>query len=111
MTLTQSEQEIDQLLTLLTELPGETYRSFSHHTSDYTQGLIRLKGKIQSIRNNMVCAGLGCASPAWALPCPDGRFLSQTVSTSLVSAVCVEYDRMKDRCQSFLGELMRLNLI
>lgn len=110
-TLSQSEQDIDQLIQLLAELPGESYRSFSHHASDYTRTLNRLKGQIQMLRRDVVCSGTGCAGPVMLVACSDQRFVSPPISNSLMLAMSAEYDRLKDRCQLFLSELMRLNLI
>jgi hypothetical protein len=113
VSLEQSEEEIDQLLTLLADLPNDSYRSLNHPVIGYTQSLSRLKSRIHNLRVDVVCTGTGCSTPAPATSCPDPHFSQPTTtnSTSLISAVSAEYDRMKDRCQSFLGELMLLNLI
>ena len=110
-SLEQSEDEIDQLLTLLAELPNDSYRSVNQYTVDYTQSLSRLKSRIHNLRVDVVCSGTNCSLPIPASPCPDPHFSASVTSNSLISSVSNEYARMKDRCQTFLGELMRLNLI
>ncbi len=109
--LEQSEDEIDQLLTLLAELPNDSYRSLNHPIVGYTQSLSRLKSRIHNLRVDVVCSGTNCAVPTPTTSCPDPHFGVAVTSNSLISSVSAEYARMKDRCQSFLGELMRLNLI
>ena len=110
-SLEQSEDEIDQLLTLLAELPSDSFRSLNHHTVDYTQSLSRLKSRIHNLRVDVVCSGTSCSSPVPASSCPDPHFGVTVTSNGLIASVSAEYARMKDRCQSFLGELMWLNLI
>lgn len=111
VSLEQSEEEIDQLLTLLADLPSDSYRSLNHPIVGYTQSLNRLKSRIHNLRVDVVCTGANCATPVPATACPDPHFSQPTTSGSIISAVSAEYDRMKDRCQAFLGELMLLNLI
>ena len=111
ISLEQSEEGIDQLLTLLADLPNDSFRSLNHPVVGYTQSLSRLKSRIHNLRVDVVCTGSGCSTPVAATSCPDPHFVAPTSSSSIISAVYAEYDRMKDRCQSFLGELMLLNLI
>ncbi|RYF45918.1 MAG: hypothetical protein EOO39_50495 [Cytophagaceae bacterium] len=111
VSLEQSEEEIDQLLTLLADLPNDSYRSLNHPVVGYTQSLSRLKSRIHNLRVDVVCTGTGCSAPVPAASCPDPHFSQPLTSSSIISSVSAEYARMKDRCQSFLGELMLLNLI
>jgi len=98
-------------MTLLADLPSDSFRSLNHPLVGYTQSLSRLKSRIHNLRVDVVCTGAGCTSTVVAASCPDPHFIQPTSSGSIVSAVSAEYDRMKERCQAFLGELMLLNLI
>ncbi|MBO0949413.1 hypothetical protein [Fibrella forsythiae] len=111
VSLEQSEEEIDQLLTLLADLPSDSFRSLNHPIVGYMQSLGRLKSRIHNLRVDVVCTGASCSTPALASACPDPHFSQPVNSSSIISAVSAEYDRMKDRCQAFLSELMLLNLI
>ena len=109
-TLVRNEQEIDQLLTLLADLPDDACRGLHHHTVDYAQGLDQLKTRIHRLRGDVVCTGAGC--PLLTPPaCPDSRFVSPGTDNPLISNVSADYGLVKDRCQLFFGELMQLNLI
>ncbi|NID10692.1 hypothetical protein [Fibrivirga algicola] len=110
-SLEQSEDEIDQLLALLADLPSDSFRSLNHPLVGYTQSLNRLKSRIHNLRADVVCTGTSCSSSATTVSCPDPHFVEPSTSSTIISAVSAEYDRMKERCQAFLGELMLLNLI
>ena len=111
-TLLESEQEIDQLLSLLEELPDGRYRSLHMRTTDYAQTLSQLKDRIHHLQLDVVCHGTYCSSASGSTPgCPDTHFVAPSTSNSLITAISVEYGLIKDRCQAFLGELMGLNLI
>ncbi|GAB3560798.1 hypothetical protein GCM10027578_00020 [Spirosoma luteolum] len=112
-TLRQSEQEIDQLLTLLADLPGpDAYHSLNHPADAYAQALGRLKNRIHDLQTDMVCTGTACtAVPATSTRCADPHFSMPVAGNSLIGTVSAEYVRLKERCQSFLSELMGLNLI
>lgn len=117
--LAQNEQEIDQLLTLLTELPGYDYQRMRNHTVDYAQALNQLKNRIHRLQLDVLCTSQSCAQPSAgvaaksAFPvCPDGRYATPPAQgSSLVATVSSEYDRVKSRFNAFVGELMGLNLI
>lgn len=112
LELSQSEQEIDQLMSLLAELPYDTYRSLDHHAIDYTQRLRQLKTRIRRLLTDAVCPGIACSSAnVAAVPCPDPHFVPTLSGNSLIASVSAEYSQLKDRCHRFLSELMRLNLI
>ncbi len=110
--LTHCEADVEQLLGLLTELPSETYRSFSHYPPDYTQLLSQLKGRIHYLLTDVVCSTEQCSSVTPpVVPCPDPHFVQPAADNSLISGIWDEYDQLKNRCHLFLGELVRLNLI
>ena len=112
--LSQSEADIDQLMALLSELPTDTYRSFNHQSSDYTQILSQLKVRIHYVLTDVVCQGEQCATTPVSVTittCPDPHFWQPATRNSLISNLSAEYNQIKDRCHVFLGELMRLNLI
>lgn len=109
--LVRNEQEIDQLLTLLADLPNDTCRGLHHHTVDYAQGLDQLKTRIHRLRGDVVCTGAGCPLLTPPASCPDSRFVPPGTDNLLISNVSADYSLVKDRCQSFFGELMQLNLI
>lgn len=110
-TLSESEQEIDQLLTLLAELPTpDTYRSLTA-PGTYTASLQRLKASMRQLRSEVVCAGAGCSQPTPVVPCPDLHFGLTSSANALITNASAEYNRVRDRCYAFLGELMGLNLI
>jgi len=113
--LAQNEEEIDQLLTLLAELPSYDYQHMRNHTVDYAQTLNQLKNRIHRLQLDVLCTSHTCV-PASAKPvssaCPDGRYATPPAQgSSLVATVSSEYDRVKSRFNAFVGELMGLNLI
>jgi hypothetical protein len=110
-TLTESEQEIDQLLNLLEEFPDDKYQTLHERTTNIAQTLSQLRSRIQHLQLDMVCAGTHCSSLEITTSCPDPHFMLPATGNPLISAVTIEYGLIKERCQAFLGELMRLNLI
>lgn len=110
-TLTQSEEGIDQLLTLLADLPGNSYRSLSEFKQIYASALNRLKTTIHQLRTSVVCDGSGCASTPPPAMCIDARFTSPVSRNVLIDSVLVNYDQIKARCNTYLAELVGLNLI
>jgi len=110
-TLARSEDEIDQLLSLLADLPTNTGPDPRHVILSQAQALNHLKATIHRLRLDVVCSGAACASPRPATTCPDERFTQVPTNQPLIASVSDEYNRLKYRCQNFLGELMRLNLI
>lgn len=110
-TLAGDEQEIDQLLTLLAELPSNSYRSLQPYTVDYAQVLNRLKVRMNRLRVDAVCTGTGCSSSTPPAACPDPRFVSPMTGNTLIASVSAEFSRAKERCDAFFCELMVLNLI
>lgn len=117
--LAREEQEIDQLLTLLAELPSYDYQQMRNHTVTYAQTLKRLKNRIHRLRIDVLCANQTCAQATAgaaaksAYPaCPDGRYATPPAQgSSLMATVSSDYDRVKSRCNTYVGELMGLNLI
>ncbi len=117
--LAQNEQEIDQLLTLLTELPSHDYQRMRSQTVDYAKALNQLKNRIHRLQLDVLCTSHTCApAPATvavksaATACPDGRYATPPAQgSSLIATVSSEYDRVKSRFNAFVGELMGLNLI
>jgi hypothetical protein len=110
--LAQREADIDQMMSLLTDLPEETYRSLNHHAPAYVQKLHQLKTNIHRLQTEVVCTGLACSSASVVgTICPDPRFAQSGGVSNLITSVSAEYGQLKDRCHRFLGELMRLNLI
>ena len=110
-TLARNEQEIDQLLVLLAELPNDSDRTLQPYTVDYAQVFDQLKVRIHRLRTDVVCSGAGCSSPTPPAACPDVRFVPPGTGNSLISSVSAEYSRAKERCDAFLSGLMMLNLI
>jgi hypothetical protein len=111
-TLRQSEQEIDQLLTLLADLPEQTKSlQLQSQTVQYESTLNRLKNHIQHLRTDMICAGSDCNAQPGEVGCTDVRFVPQASEVTIFSGLSAEVGRIKERCQSFLGKLVGLNLI
>lgn len=110
--LAQREDDIDQIISLLADLPGDTYRSLNHRVIEYVQKLHQLKAHIHRLLTDVVCSGVACSSMSVAnVTCSDPHFAPLTAGNSLIASVSAEYDQIKDRCHLFLSELMRLNLI
>ena len=109
--LVQNEGHIDQLLTLLANVPGDACRSLNHRAADYAQGLDQLKTRVHRLRTEVVCTSTNCPLSTPPAACPDPRFVSSDTDNSLISTVSAEYDLLKERCQLFFGDLMQLNLI
>ncbi|MBO0935437.1 hypothetical protein J2I47_02640 [Fibrella sp. HMF5335] len=109
--LSQSEAEIDQLLSLLTDLPVDTYRSLSEFSQTYASALSRLKTNIHQLQTDVVCDGRGCASTPPPATCTDVHFTSPVSSNALISSALLSYDQIKSRCNTYLAELVGLNLI
>ena len=113
--LARNEQEIDQLLTLLAELPSHNYQHMRSHTVTYAQTLKQIKNRIHRLRIDVLCTDQTCVQAAArvAAPiCPDGRYDTPPAQGStLIATVSSDYDRVKSRCNTFVGELMGLNLI
>ncbi len=110
-TLSENEQEIDFLLSVLADLPDPaSYRSLTAPDA-YAATLHRLKATIGQLRHAVVCIGVSCTQPSPPVPCPDAHFAPLPTSNALITSVSAECDRVRDRCQSLLGELMGLNLI
>ncbi|AQG80603.1 hypothetical protein [Spirosoma montaniterrae] len=110
-TLSRNEQEIDQLLDLLTTLPEADYRTLTRSLPDYAQALNRLKNSIGQLRTDMVCDGTGCSVPTPVLTCTDTRFVSIAATDAPVSAMAAEFGRLRDNCYALLTRLVGLNLI
>lgn len=109
--LAQSETEIDELLYLLADLPTSPYHTPRQSMLRHAQALNRLKQTIHRLRLDVICSGDACTKPQPATTCPDERFAETPLTQVAVARVSDEYARLKNRCQAFLGELMRLNLI
>ena len=108
--LVQNEEHIDQLLTLLADVPDDGCRSL-HHAVAYAQGLDQLKTRVHRLRTEVVCTGTDCPLSTPPAACPDPRFVPSDAGNFLISTVSADYNRLKDRCQLFFGDLMQLNLI
>lgn len=110
-TLVANEQEIDQLLTILADLPEQhSYRSLYHRAIDYTGDLACLKSRFQQMRLNMVCAGIPCASSEHQT-CRDPHFGLYTLLETHCRPLTDEFSRIKDGCYQFLNGMVSLNLI
>ncbi len=110
--LAQREDDIDQMMSLLSDLPDDTYRSLNHHAPAYVQKLRQLKAHIHRLLTEVVCLGVACSSASVAsVTCPDPRFVQTGGVNALIISMSSEYSQLKDRCHLFLSELMRLNLI
>lgn len=110
-TLVANEEEIDQLLTLLADLPGQhSYRSLYHHAVDYTGDLACLKSSFQEIRLDMICQGIPCTSTEHQT-CREPRFGLYTLIETHFRPLTDEFTRIKDGCYQFLAGMVSLNLI
>lgn len=109
--LAQSETEIDQLLYLLADLPTSPHHVPRQSMLTHAQALNHLKQTIHRLRLDVVCSGSACSNPQPITTCQDERFAETPLTQTAIARVSDEYDRLKNRCQNFLGELMRLNLI
>lgn len=110
-TLQRSEQDIDQLLSLLADLPTDPCHLPRRYILDYASALNQLRTTIHRLRVDIVCSGSHCGNEQPATPCPDGRFVVQAVGTNPINGLAAEYDRLRTRCQSYLDELVGLNLL
>ena len=110
-TLAQSEDGIDQLLALLADLPGDSYWTLHEFKQTYASALSRLKLGIQQLRMSVVCDGSGCAAPIPPAMCIDARFTSPVSRNVLIDSVLVNYEQIKTHCNTYLAELVGLNVI
>lgn len=109
-SLGESEREIDQLLSVLAELPTTNYRSLRHRAVEYALTLTKLKSRIHRLRIDVACQSDRCLKMD-APRCTDPRFMICSTGGALLTGVSTEYDRVKANCQAFLSELMGLNLL
>lgn len=109
--LAQSETEIDQLLHLLADLPTSPHHAQRQSMLTYAQALTRLKQTIHRLRLDVICSGVNCTRPQPPATCSDERFAETPFTQIAITRVSDEYTRLQNRCQTFLSELMRLNLI
>ncbi|GAB2583574.1 hypothetical protein [Spirosoma areae] len=110
-TLAQNEQEIDQLLSLLANLPEHhSYRSLHHPAVDYSGSLNLLKMSFQQLRLDMVCEGMTCTLTE-RQTCQEPRFGVYTLIERHCRPLTDEFNRVRDEYYQFLTCLMTLNLI
>lgn len=105
-----NEQEIDQLLRILADLPEHnSYRSLRHRAADYIGGLNILKSRFQRLRLDMTCES-ACV-PNESQTCREPRFGLYTRIETHFRPLTDEFSRIKDGCYQFLSGLVSLNLI
>ncbi len=110
-TLVRNDQEIDQLLSLLTTLPEHhSYRSLHHPAVDYIGSLNLLKMSFQQVRLDMVCQGMTC-TPTERQTCHEPQFGVYTLVERHCRPLTDEFNRVKQSYYQFLTSLMTLNLI
>ncbi|MGV3559347.1 MAG: hypothetical protein ACO1O2_14400 [Larkinella arboricola] len=111
VTLTNLEQEINQLLTLLEDVLDQyNHQNLRYRAIDYYRGLNRLKIWFNRLRTDVVCENAGCASSN-LLPCEKPRFGRHTVIPSQFADLSDEFTRTKTGCYQFLSGLVQLNLL
>lgn len=110
-TLVANEQEIDQLLTLLADLPEQhSYRSLYHRAVEYTGDLACLKSRFQQIRLTMVCEGIPCTSTEHQA-CREPRFGLYSLIETHFRPLTDEFSRIRNGCYQLLNGMVSLNLI
>ncbi|MFD1141824.1 hypothetical protein ACFQ4C_11925 [Larkinella insperata] len=110
VTLTNLEQEINQLLTLLEDVLAQyNHQNLRHRAIDYYRGLNRLKVWFNRLRMDL-CEKSDCASSN-LLPCEKPRFGRQPVLPSQFADLSDEFIRTKTGCYQFLSGLVQLNLL
>jgi hypothetical protein len=109
--LIQDEQEIDQLQELLADLlEKHNYRNLRHRAIDYYSNLNQLKSRIQRLRLDIICEGIGCSS-AGPTSCNESRFGLFTSIETHFQNLTDEFNRLKDGCYQFLSVVVTLNLL
>ncbi len=112
-TIAADKQEIDQLLTILTDLPTPRhYRSLHHSAVDYADTLNLLKGDFQRLQGCMVCDRAACTAPQQLLCASPrlGLYTTLAVNSHLL-ALTDEFDRIRERYYQFLSFMVTLNMI
>lgn len=110
-TLTQNEQEIDQLLGLLTDLLEQhNYRSLQHDAIDYYGDLNGLKARIQQLRHDFVCDGMACRAETTP-HCNPVKATRPGYIGQAFGRLLGDFDRTKANCTAFLAGLVGLNLL
>ncbi len=110
-TLLASEGEVNQLLTLLADLPDPATPRSPAHLTILSAQLHRLKTRICQLRTEMVCSGGLCSLPQPPQPCPDAHFVARPEPTDPIADLATECSGVQNRCQTVLSELMELNMI
>jgi hypothetical protein len=110
-TLLASEGEVDQLLSLLTDLTDPATPRNPARLTALSGQLQQLKTRIYQLRSEVVCSGGLCSLPQPPQPCPDAHFVARTGKHDPITDLATECSGVQDRCQTVLSELMGLNLI
>lgn len=112
-TLLHHEQEIDQLLALLTDaMEQHNYRSIRHRALDYYEDLKRLRVRYNRLYVDMVCAGGPCQlTNARPTSCDNPRFGLHTLVQAQYQTITEEFLAVKEGCYQFLSVLVELNLL
>lgn len=103
------EQEIDQLMVLLTDvLEQYNYHSLRHRAIDYFVDLKHLKIRLARLRMDLICASGQCGQSS---PCKEPRLgLFQSIKPQL-TALTNEFLSIKEGCYQFLSVMVQLNLM
>ncbi|QHV95551.1 hypothetical protein [Spirosoma endbachense] len=112
MTIAQNEQEIDQLLAILSDLLDyQQYKSLRQRAVDYYGDLNHLKSRFQRLKLDMICEGVAC-NPSERLACREPRIgLYATLAVdSQLRSLMDELGRIKAGCYQFLSVMVTLNL-
>jgi hypothetical protein len=109
--LIQDEQEIDQLQEILADLlEKHNYRNLRHRAIDYCSNLNHLKSRIQRLRLDLICEGVGC-SLAELTTCRESHFGLFTSIETHFQNLTDEFSRLRDGCYQFLSVVVTLNLL
>lgn len=105
------EQEIDQLLTLLSDLlDTHSYQNLRHRAFAYHGSMNHLKSRFQRLRLDMVCESVVCM-PTGSQSCREPRFGLYKTIESHFQALTGEFNRVKAGCYQFLSVVVTLNIL
>jgi hypothetical protein len=101
--IVRNEQEIDQLLLFLMDLPEQRNpRSLNYQAKYYYSDLVRIKKVFQCLRLDLICEQSACGTASSA-PCrkyQSGLYTSMAVDSQL-RALADELVQIKARCSQF----------
>ncbi|MGA0560133.1 hypothetical protein ACO2Q8_25955 [Larkinella sp. VNQ87] len=110
-TLTNYQQEIDQLLTLLDDvLERYTQQNLRPRAIEYQQHLHRLQAWFKRFRSDLICERADCP-PGSQQICRELQFGRHTTIAAQLADLSADFSRTKMGCYQFLSILVQLNLL